>query len=350
MLDDIINNALVNLDKSSDETKITTRHANEMLTFVQQSTSDDTLIPIPNDIHTAITKNCRTSISASSFDEGFQKLELKTYELNKSVNSELALLNKKMDSFSEYFNKLVNSSLPSQNEKSLEENISLLKKNLCMKEEIIKKLVENQNTVLNTISAKPNTQHSDILNQSSSSLPSNKLNENSRNTKQLTSQGPQDPLVARPYSSQLQKISHPIQAHHQRPEQYTSVKNIYVGNLPEDITKQDVCELFGLDSTSYLRDTCSIDFPINNKTGKSKGFVFIRAPAHITDELIKLDGIAYRGNKLRVEDATSTRKRTSNNISYKSRRPSVVVNNYPENQHSYGRKFSASENKFSLVA
>ena len=215
LLDDIINNALVNLDKSSDETKITTRHANEMLTFVQQSTSDDTLIPIPNDIHTAITKNCRTSISASSFDEGFQELELKTYELNKSVNSELALLNKKMDSFSEYFNKLVNSSLPSQNEKSLEENISLLKKNLCMKEEIIKKLVETQNTVLNTISANSKNQHSDILNQSSSSLPSNNLDENSHNTKQLTSQEPQDPPVARPYSSQLQKVSHPTQAHHQ---------------------------------------------------------------------------------------------------------------------------------------
>ena len=100
-------------------------------------------------------------------------------------------------------------------------------------------------------------------------------------------------------------------------------------------------------STSYLRDTCNIDFPINNKTGKFKGFAFIRAPAHITDELIKLDGIAYHDNELRAEDATSTRKRTSNNISNKSRRPSVVVNNYPENQHSYGRKFSASESKFS---
>ena len=298
-------------------------------------------------MHTPITKNDHASICASIVDEGFKKLELQIYELNKSVNSELALLNRRLDSFSDHFKKLVNSSLPSLNEKSLEENISLLKKNLCMKEEIIKKLVENQNTVFNTISAKPNTQHSDILNQSSSSLPSSKLNENSRNTKQLTSQGPQDPLVARPYSSQLQKISHPIQAHHQRPEQYTSAKNIYVGNLPEDITKQDVCELFGLDSTSYLQDTCSIDFPINNKTGKSKGFVFIRAPAHVTDELIKLDGIAYRDNELRVEDATSTRKRTRNNILSKARRPSVVVNNHPENQHSFGRKFSAPESKFS---
>ena len=119
-----------------------------------------------------------------------------------------------------------------------------------------------------------------------------------------------------------------------------------MGNLPEDISKQNICESFSLNSTSYLRDTCNIDFPINNKTGKFKGFAFIRAPAHITDELIKLDDIAYN-NELRVEDATSTRKRTSNNISYKSRRPSVVVNNYPENQHSYGRKFSASESKFS---
>ena len=72
------------------------------------------------------------------------------------MNSELALLNRKMDYSSEYFNKLVKSSLPSQNEKSLEEDISLLKKNLCMKDEIIKKLAETQNTVLNTISAKSN--------------------------------------------------------------------------------------------------------------------------------------------------------------------------------------------------
>ena len=101
-----------------------------------------------------------------------------------------------------------------------------------------------------------------------------------------------------------------------------------MGNLLEDIIKQDICEIFGLNSTSYLQDTCNIDFPINNKF---KGFAFIRAPANVTDELIKLDGITCHDNKLRVEDAASTRKRTSNNISNKSRRPSVVVNNYPEN-------------------
>ena len=67
-----------------------------MSAIVQQFTSDDTLIPIPNDIHTPITENHRTSsISVSSIDESFQKLELKICELNKSVDYELALLNKK---------------------------------------------------------------------------------------------------------------------------------------------------------------------------------------------------------------------------------------------------------------
>ena len=187
-------------------TKITARHTNDKSTIAQQFTSDDTLIPIPNDIHTPTTKNYCDSISTSNFDESFQKLELKIYELNKSVDSELALLNKKMDS----------------RRKSLEENVSLLKKDLCMKDEIIKKLVETQSTVLNNISAKSINQHSNNLNQSSSSLPSNNLNENSHNTKKLTSQEP----VARPYSSQLQKILYPNQAHHQRPVKYRSEKYI----------------------------------------------------------------------------------------------------------------------------
>ena len=96
----------------------------------QQLFNNSHLIIIPNDIHTPIRENHRASISISSSDESFQKLELKIYELNKTVNSGLALLNKKKNIFFECFNKLVNSSLSSQQKKSSEENISLLKKNL----------------------------------------------------------------------------------------------------------------------------------------------------------------------------------------------------------------------------
>ena len=188
-----------------------------------------------------------------------------------------------MDSFCEYLNKLFNSSQPSHQEKSLEENMSLLKKNLCTKDEIIKKLVETQSTVLNTISTKANNQHSNTQNQSSPSLSSNSLNDTKQlakqlyNTKQLASQEQEHPPIARPCSSELQEIPHSIQTHQQRSERNIAMKNIYLGNLPEDINKQDIFELFGLNSTPYLRDTCNIDFPINNKTGKFRSFAFIRA-------------------------------------------------------------------------
>ena len=70
-------------------------HANEMSTVVQQFTLDDTLIPIPNYTHTPITEHHCISMSISSIDESFQKLEIKVCELNKSMNYELALFNKK---------------------------------------------------------------------------------------------------------------------------------------------------------------------------------------------------------------------------------------------------------------
>ena len=48
---------------------------------------------------------------------------------------------------------------------------------------------------------------------------------------------------------------------------------------------------------------------------------------------------------LRVKDTTSTRKRTSN-TSNQSRRPSIVVNNHPKNQHLYGTNLQALKANF----
>ena len=91
---------------SSDQTSSQTKNDSEYPPPVQSQ-----ILPGIQKIRKSIpiTKNHRSSISASSFDESFQKLDLKIYELNKSVSSELPLLNKKMNSFSKYFNKLVKS-------------------------------------------------------------------------------------------------------------------------------------------------------------------------------------------------------------------------------------------------
>ena len=77
---------------------------------------------------------------------------------------------------------------------------------------------------------------------------------------QLAPQKQQHPPIAQPCFSQLQEISHAIQAHHQSSEWNTAMKSIYVRNLPEDTNKQDICEFLGLNSTPYLPDTFNIVF------------------------------------------------------------------------------------------
>lgn len=142
-----------------------------------------------------------------------------------------------------------------------QENNSVLRKNLCAKDEIIKNLVETQSTALNTISAKSNIQHLNSLNQANFSLPSKNLNQHSHNTKQSVSQEQQHPPIPLPRTLQLKEILHPIQTHHQRLERNITTKSKYLSNLLEDITKQNICEFFGLNSACYSLDTCNKRFP-----------------------------------------------------------------------------------------
>ena len=142
-----------------------------------------------------------------------------------------------------------------------QENNSVLRKNLCAKDEIIKNLVETQSTALNTISAKSNIQHLNSLNQANFSLPSKNLNQHSHNTKQLVSQEQQHPPIPLPRTLQLKEILHPIQTHHQRLERNITTKSKYLSNLLEDIAKQNICEFFGLNSACCSPDTCNKRFP-----------------------------------------------------------------------------------------
>ena len=44
----------------------------------------------------------------------------------------------------------------------------------------------------------------------------------------------------------------------------------YIGNLNLSIKENDLVELFGLRTTKYLRETCSLNMLVNDKTGQSK--------------------------------------------------------------------------------
>ena len=47
-------------------------------------------------------------------------------------------------------------------------------------------------------------------------------------------------------------------------------KRLYIGNLNIDVVEEDLNQLFGIKSTKYLQNTCSIKMPVNQKRGKKK--------------------------------------------------------------------------------
>ena len=55
-------------------------------------------------------------------------------------------------------------------------------------------------------------------------------------------------------------------------------------------------ECFGLSITKYLRETCFLNMPMNDKSGQSKGYAFVSAPKHVCDKLLKLNEVKFYGS------------------------------------------------------
>ena len=119
------------------------------------------------------------------------------------------------------------------------------------------------------------------------------------------------------------------QTQHLKETQKYNMKKAYVGNLNKDVTINHLDELFGLKTTRYLQQSCSIELPMNEKTGKSRGFAVISCPDHVRNELIKLNGIDFLETCIIVKEATSTRSRVNQVVTNSvTRRPQVVVNQF----------------------
>ena len=79
-----------------------------------------------------------------------------------------------------------------------------------------------------------------------------------------------------------------------------------MGNINKDITEEDFNQLFGLKTTVYLRQTCSIEMPLDKNTGKSKGFTFLNVPQHVYNELVKLN--EFQNHFIRIEEPRTTKQ------------------------------------------
>ena len=78
-------------------------------------------------------------------------------------------------------------------------------------------------------------------------------------------------------------------------------KQTFVGNLNNQLNIKVLKKLFGLGTTKYLKENCSITMLLNRKTGKNKGIAFVLSPDHVQNQLLKLDGIQFHGKSLIVD-------------------------------------------------
>ena len=107
--------------------------------------------------------------------------------------------------------------------------------------------------------------------------------------------------------------------------------------------------MFGLKSTEYLRKNCSVEMSIDRNIGKSKGFAFLKAPPHVSDELIKLNGFEFQKQSIRIENAEISKQMKYRNrfsINQQNARPNSVINRDSSNQHIFKRKVIPGEKMF----
>ena len=202
----------------------------------------------------------------------------------------------------------------------VEDDLLFLQKELLSKDDIIKSLVEMQTAILDS---KSNTASEKQIPTPLSVSPNLREKQQRKHQVQHSTQQQIENQQEQPMQQTL---------HLKRTQKY-NMKKIYVGNLNKDVTINDLNELFGLKTTRYLQEYCSIELPVNEKTGKSRGFAFISCPDHVCNELI---GINFLESCIIVEEATSTRSRVNQGATNSvTRRPQVVVNQFPENQDVY---------------
>ena len=81
-----------------------------------------------------------------------------------------------------------------------------------------------------------------------------------------------------------------------------------MGNPHESVIESDLVKLFGLRATNYLIDKLE-------QNGRHNGHAFILAPCHVSNELVKSDGLEFHGCKIIIEEAKTPPRTLLNELS-----------------------------------
>ena len=88
-------------------------------------------------------------------------------------------------------------------------------------------------------------------------------------------------------------------------------KAIFVTILHQSVTVDDLYELFSLRSTNYLRNNCLIGMDHFSNVDQPFATAIVTAPAHVSEELLKLHDIDSHDNPLVIEMSKSPLEQSS---------------------------------------
>ena len=196
--------------------------------------------------------------------------------------------------------------------------MTFLQNELLTKNEIIKSLTETQTTILEALSSfKSNQQcegnQTNLLtcqkqHQSPPPTPSKQQKPTHHNDKSYSKyneclQSSDKGICHGQKTEQIQNVQYPPKQKIKQTTNSSQTQTLYIGNLSDYTTEDDLYELFGLRSTKYLKQNCSVKMSTNSNTGKKKYFAYVTAPEDVTTELIKLNGIEFNSKCMIVEEA-----------------------------------------------
>ena len=119
------------------------------------------------------------------------------------------------------------------------------------------------------------------------------------------------------------KGKHEIKQSKQKQEK--NVSKLHIGNSNLCSKEKDLRELFGLNATKYLRETCSLNLAMNDETGQSEEYAFVSALKYVYDELVKLNDVNFHGFQIKMKESKFTREETIV-ISSPAKNQPIVVN------------------------
>ena len=220
------------------------------------SVSNETIPEVATDLGTSEINEKRQieKCSSEGSQTNFVKIEdiltkVLRVEADLWVLYQLSDMNRKMESLTND----TSNSFHCQSCEKLKENLSFLQKELLAKDEFKKSLLETQTAILNSLS---NSKSKPGFLSSSRNCSIQNEEENMEN--------------------KADKGKHKIKQSEQKQEK--NVSKLYIENLNVAIKESDLVELFELSATKYLRETCPLNMPMNDKTGQSKGYAFVSAP------------------------------------------------------------------------